>query len=101
MPLIDRQINGQKYVQNPVRGEGTRDRILVKQALAKTAFGSRIFQNTQKRPKIAENPMKQAISGAVTNRKRTIKMTVKNESKIDPKAESKIDPKADPKSTQK
>jgi hypothetical protein len=34
MPLIDRQINGQKYVQKSVRGEGARDRILVRRALA-------------------------------------------------------------------
>ncbi len=31
---IDLQNGRQKYGQNPVRGEGTRDRILVKQALA-------------------------------------------------------------------
>jgi hypothetical protein len=47
--------------------------------------------------------MKQAISGAITNRKGTTKMTVKNKGKngsqIHLKADSKIHQKNDPKTT--
>jgi hypothetical protein len=64
-------------------GRRCQHRILVKQALAKTAFGGRIWRILKKGGQFPKNPMKQAISGAITNRKRTMKMEVKNHSKID------------------
>jgi hypothetical protein len=78
---IDLQNGRQKYGPKHVQGEGARDRIFVRRALDKRQFGARISQNAQKLPKIAENPMKQAISGAMADRKRTMKIGVQNSTK--------------------
>jgi hypothetical protein len=57
------------------------------------------FKNLPENPK---NPMKQVISGAITNRKGTMKMGVKNDAKNDaknpPKMKSKNHPKTSPNS---
>jgi len=40
-----------------------------------------MYKTFKNLPKIAENPMKQAISGAMTDRKRTMKIEPKNRGK--------------------
>jgi hypothetical protein len=90
---IDLQNGGQKYGPKHVRGEGVRDRIFVRRTLNKRQFGARISPNAQKLPEITQNPMKQAISGAMADRKRTMKIEPKNRGKNG----SQIQPKSPPK----
>jgi hypothetical protein len=52
-----------------------------KAGIGQTAIRVPNLQNTQNRGQFPKNPMKQAISGAMADRKRTMKMTVKNRGK--------------------
>jgi hypothetical protein len=60
---------------------GARDRISVRQALNKRQFECQMYKTSKNLPENPKNPMKQAISGAMADRKRTMKMIVKNRGK--------------------